>query len=205
MFFCLHLFGVFDSLLVEAERHGSDASGILTVGIGRCRTVRRKRHIGMMKDIILEIPDGALPAYKKKCVSNVGSGFGVGSGSLIAGTDGSSVGLSVFSGFSGSTGGCLASSDAGAFDSVGALTGSEEIAGPLSCLSSFGMESAGSTASVGAFGSVDTGSKEAGVLSCGVGAFGVFPAVCPCNGSAAHPESNTESRSAHNMRFFFMG
>ena len=26
-----------------------------------------------------------------------------------------------------------------------------------------------------------------------------------CNGSAAHPESNTASRSAHNMRFFFMG
>ena len=100
---------------------------------------------------------------------------------------------------------CSFSSDDGAFDSVGALTGSEEIAGPLSCLSSFGMESAGSTASVGAFGSVDTGSKEAGVPSCGVGAFGVFPNVCPCRGSAAHPESNTESRSAHNMRFFFMG
>ena len=68
MFFCLQLFSVFDNLLVEAERHGSDASGILTVGIGRCGTVRRKRHIGMMKDVILEIPDGALSAYKKKCV-----------------------------------------------------------------------------------------------------------------------------------------
>ena len=80
---------------------------------------------------------------------------------------------------------------------------------PLSCLSSFGMESAGSTASVGALAgtleSVDTGSKKAGVSFCGVGAFDVFPAVCPCRGSAAHPESNTESRSAHNMRFFFMG
>lgn len=106
-------------------------------------------------------------------------------------------------------GGCLASSDAGAFDSVGALTGSEEIAGPLSCLSSFDVQAAGSAASVGAsvgaFGSVDTSSKEVGVSSCGVGAFGVFPAVCPCRGSAAHPESNTASRSAHNMRFFFMG
>ena len=68
MFFCLHLLCVFDSLLVEAERHGSNASGILTVGIGRCRTVCRKRHIGMMKDIVLEVPDGALSAYKKKCV-----------------------------------------------------------------------------------------------------------------------------------------
>ena len=68
MFFCLHLFGVFDSLLVEAERHGSDTSGILAVGIGRCGTVRRKCHIGMMKDVILEIPDGARSAYKKKCV-----------------------------------------------------------------------------------------------------------------------------------------
>ena len=68
MFFCLQLFGVFDSLLVEAERHGSDAPGILAVGIGRCGTVRRKRHIGMMKDVILEIPNGALSAYKKKCV-----------------------------------------------------------------------------------------------------------------------------------------
>ena len=149
-------------------------------------------------------------AYEiQQSISNVGSGFGVGSGSVIAGTDGSSVGISVFSGFSGSTGGCLASSDAGAFDSVGALTGSGEIAGPLSCLSSFEVQAAGSAASVGAsvgaFGSVDTGSKEVGVSSCGVGAFGVFPAVCPCRGSAAHPENNTESRSAHNMRFFFMG
>ena len=92
---------------------------------------------------------------------------------------------------------------------MGALTGSEEIAGPLSCLSSFDMQSAGSTASVGALAgaleSVDTGSKEAGVSSCGVGAFGVFLAVCPYNGSAAHPESTMESRSAHNMRCFFMG
>jgi len=52
---------------------------------------------------------------------------------------------------------------------------------------------------------VDTGSKEAGVPSCSVGASVVFAAACPCKGSAAHPESNTESRSAHNMRFFFMG
>ena len=142
-------------------------------------------------------------------ISNVGSGSEVGSGSVIAGTDGSSFGLSIFSGFSGIKGACSFSSDEGAFDSVGALTGSEEIAGPLSCLSSFDVQAAGSAASVGAsvgaFGSVDTGSKEAGVPSCGVGPFGVFPAVCPCNGSAAHPESNTESRSAHNMRFFFMG
>ena len=119
------------------------------------------------------------------------------------------MGLSVSSGFSGSTRGCSVSSDAGAFDSVGALTGSEEIAGPLSCLSSFDMQAAGLAASVGALvgalESVDTGSKEAGVSSCGVGAFDVFPAVWPCEGSAAHPESNTESRSAHNMRFFFMG
>jgi len=77
----------------------------------------------------------------------------------------------------------LASSDDGAFDSVGALTGSEEIAGPLSCLSSFDMQTAGSAASVGALAgaleSVVTGSKEAGVSSCGVGAFDVFPAVWP--------------------------
>ena len=76
------------------------------------------------------------------------------------------MGLSVSSGFSESTGGCLVSSDAGAFDSVGALTGSEEIAGPLSCLSSFNMQAAGSAASVGALAgaleSVDTGSKKAG-------------------------------------------
>ena len=52
---------------------------------------------------------------------------------------------------------------------------------------------------------VDTGSKEAGVSSCGVGAFDVFPAVWPCEGSAAHPESNAASRSAHNIRSFFMG
>lgn len=64
--------------------------------------------------------------------------------------DGSSVGFSVSTGSSGSTGGCLASSDAGAFDSVGALTGSEEIAGPISCLSSFDVQAAGSAASVGA-------------------------------------------------------
>ena len=135
----------------------------------------------------------------------MGSGTEVGSGSVIAGTDGSSFGLSAFSGFSGSTGGCLASSDAGAFDSVGALTGSEEIAASLPCLSSFGMESAGSTASVGAFGSVDTGSKEAEVSFCGVEAFGVFVADCLCEGSAAHPESNTASRSMHNIRSYFMG
>ena len=119
------------------------------------------------------------------------------------------LGITNSGGSSGSTGGCLVSSDAGAFDSVGALAGSEETAEPLSCLSSFDMQTAGSAASfgafVGAFGSVDTGSKEAGVSSCGVGAFGVFAAACPCKGSAAHPESNTESRSAHNMRFFFMG
>ena len=101
------------------------------------------------------------------------------------------------------------SSGVGAFDSVGALTGSEEIAGSLSCLSSFGIQAVGSAASVGALvgalESVDTGSKEAGVPSCSVGASVVFAAACPCKGSAAHPESNTESRSAHNMRFFFMG
>ena len=94
----------------------------------------------------------------------MGSGFGVGSGSLIAGTDGSFVGLSVFSGFSGSTGACSFSSGVSAFDSVGALTGSEEIAGSLSCLSSFGMQAVGSAASVGALvgalESVDTGSKD---------------------------------------------
>lgn len=116
------------------------------------------------------------------------------------------MGLSVFSGFSGSTGGCLVSSDAGAFDSVGALTGSEEIAAPLSRLSSFDVQAAGSAASVGALAgaleSVDTGSKKAGVSSCGVGAFDVFPAVWPCEGSAAHPESNAASRSAHNIRSF---
>ena len=58
------------------------------------------------------------------------------------------MGLSVSSGFSGSTGGCSVSSDTAAFDSVGTLTGSEEIAGSLLCLSSFGMQSAGSAASV---------------------------------------------------------
>ena len=71
------------------------------------------------------------------------------------------------------------------------------------------MQAVGSAASVGALvgalESVDTGSKEAGVPSCSVGASVVFAAACPCKGSAAHPESNTESRSAHNMRFFFMG
>ena len=103
----------------------------------------------------------------------------------------------------------MVSSDAGAFDSVGALTGSEEIAWPLSYLSSFDVQAAGSAAFVGtsvrALESVDTGSKEVGVSSCGVGAFGVLPAVCPCNGSAAHPESNAASRSVHNIRSFFMG
>ena len=52
----------------KEKRQTSDAPGILTVGIGRCGAVCCKRHIGMMKDIILEIPDGALSAYKKKCV-----------------------------------------------------------------------------------------------------------------------------------------
>ena len=92
---------------------------------------------------------------------------------------------------------------------MGTLTGSEEIAGSLLCLPSFGMQSAGSAASVvaseGVLDSVDTGSKEAEVSFCGVEAFGVFVADCLCEGSAAHPESNTASRSMHNIRSFFMG
>lgn len=61
LFHCL-----LQQLLVKADRH--DAVGILTVPVWFRPAVCGKFDIGMLEDVILEVPNGPLPADKKKRV-----------------------------------------------------------------------------------------------------------------------------------------
>ena len=68
MEFRLDLPCLLHSVLVEHERHSRNASGVFTVRKRRCSAIGGFPHIGMMKNVILEILYGTLTAYKKKSV-----------------------------------------------------------------------------------------------------------------------------------------